>query len=398
MRLKEPPKPVAAPSPAQPTQPAGTTVPELFIIHLEHARATDVAATVNALYGQSTALGEKQLNEPSGKTLPQGLRQNVLPSGAQTTGVNPSVIAQTAAVFSGETVIIPDEKTNTLLIRANEHDFQLIKGAVTELDIRPLQVLIEVVIAEVNRNASFALGIGGSVPATKVRAKHVDGVTVGGMMGNGPVSDSTLGDFVLHVLKGGSGVNVTATLTAAEDRGEARILSRPVLIAANGQTAEILVGSQMPFVQVQRSFATETSTRDQVVEYKDVGTRLNVKPTISTDGYVMLSVTQEVNQATTEVQFDAPVISTRTVQTQVLVHDGQTVVLGGLSDRVHDVSRAGVPILSRIPVLGALFGSTHRQTNETEFFLFITPRVIRTDEDAEDVSHPLWKRSGAHVP
>ena len=144
--------------------------------------------------------------------------------------------------------------------------------------------------------------------------------------------------------------------------------------------------------------ATETSTRDQVVEYKDVGTHLSVKPTISTDGYVSLSVTQEVNQATTEIQFDAPVISTRTVETQVLVHDGQTVVLGGLTDHEHNTLRAGIPLLSRIPLLGALFGNTQRQTNETEFFLFITPRVIRTDEDADEVSNPLWKRSGAHLP
>ena len=398
VRSKEPPKPIVEPSAIPPAAVGTKTEPELFVIHLEHARSADVAATVNALYGRSTALGESQLNGASGKTLPQALQQNVLPPSAQTTGTSASVPSEKAALFSGETVIIPDEKTNALLIRANEHDFQLIKAAVTELDVRPLQVLIEVLIAEVNRNASFALGIGGNLPLTDVRAKHVDGVTVGGVIGNGPVSDSTLGDFVLHVLKRGSGVNVTATITAAQARGEARILSRPVLIAANGQSAEILVGSQRPFVQVQRSFATATSTRDQVIEYKDVGTRLSVKPTISIDGYVMLSVTQEVNQATAELQFDAPVISTRTVQTQVLVHDGQTVVLGGLSDREHDVSRSGVPLLSRIPVLGALFGTTQRQTNETEFFLFITPRVIRTDEDADEISNPLWKRSGARVP
>ena len=382
---------------ARTTQTAATTAqtPELFTIHLEHARATDVAATVNALYGNPSALGEGKFTQG---TLSQSLQKNLVPPVGSTSQAPTSPVGDHAAVLSGEVVIIPDQTTNALLIRANEHDFALIQAAVRQLDVRPLQVLIEVIIAEVTRNSNFALGIGGSVPETAVHARHVDGVTVSGLMGNGPVPDSTLGDFVLHVLKRGSGINVNATLTAAESRGEARILSRPVLIAANGETAEILVGSQRPFVQVQRSLATETATRDQVVEYKDVGTKLTVKPTISADGYVMLAVTQEVNQATNEIQFDAPIIATRTVQTQLLVRDSQTVILGGLSDHQRDDSRSGIPLLSRMPILGALFGGTQRQTNETEFFLFITPRVIRSDADADALSAPLRKRSGTSRP
>ena len=401
VRAKEAPKPVVdpnAPRPAPSAAPAGP--PELFTIHLQHARATDVAATVNALYGRGTALGENQFERGAGSTLPQTLQQNVVPPQplvGQSNMGGAAAVAR-AASFSGETVIIPDQSSNTLLIRANEHDFALIQAAVKELDVRPLQVLIEVLIAEVSRNSRFELGIGGNVPNTGVRAKGVDGVSVSGVMGGGAVADSTLGDFVLHILKRGGGVNLTATITAAAARGEAHILSRPVVIAANGETAEILVGSQRPFVQVQRSLATETATRDQVVQYKDVGTRLTVKPTISGDGYVMLAVTQEVNQATAEVQFDAPVISTRTVQTQLLVRDSQTVVLGGLSDRQRDNTRSGIPILSQIPLIGGLFGGTQRQTNETEFFLFITPRVIRTDADADALSAPLRKRTGNESP
>jgi general secretion pathway protein D len=219
--------------------------------------------------------------------------------------------------------------------------------------------------------------------------RSLNGISVGGMTGNGPASDSTLGDFVLRVMHIGGGVNFSASLLAAEGRGEARILSRPVLIAANNESAEILVGSQRPFVQAQRSLATSVATRDQLIQYKDVGTKLTVRPTISSDGYVALAVTQEVNQATTEVQFDAPVISTRTVQTKLIVRDSQTVILGGLADHQRDASRNGVPYLSRLPVIGGLFGSSSGQTAETEFFLFITPRIIRSDEDAAAVTRPL---------
>ncbi|MGI9140396.1 MAG: type II secretion system protein GspD [Gemmatimonadaceae bacterium] len=101
-----------------------------------------------------------------------------------------------------------------------------------------------------------------------------------------------------------------------------------------------------------------------------------------------------VNAATNETAFDAPVISTRSLQTRLLVKDGQTVVIGGLTDRQRDVSQSGVPILSSIPLIGGLFGRTSRRTTETELFLFITPQVLKTDEDADTITQPLRERAG----
>jgi general secretion pathway protein D len=394
VRTKEPAHAaVVSPSPSS----AQTGPMQLFVLRLRHARAADVAATVNALYGRGSALGESTVQgmRGAGATLGQELQQNVLPP-QQPLQMVPGIASVPAgtglrtAALSGETTIIPDPGTNALFIRASRPDFDLIQAAVKELDLRPLQVLIEVIIAEVSRNGRFTLGVGTQAPNSSVTGNSaLNGVAIGGMTGNGPAVDSTLGDFVLRVMHIGSGINFSASLIAAEGRGEAHILSRPVLIAANNESAEILVGSQRPFVQAQRSLATSVATRDQLVQYKDVGTKLTVRPTISADGYVALAVTQEVNQATTEIAFDAPVISTRTVQTKLLVRDSQTVILGGLADQQRDASRDGVPYLSRIPVLGALFGRTSRQSAETEFFLFITPRIIRSDEDAAAVTRPL---------
>jgi general secretion pathway protein D len=193
-------------------------------------------------------------------------------------------------------------------------------------------------------------------------------------------------------MKRGS-VDLTATLSAAATRGDVSILSRPVLLAANNENAEIMVGSQRPFTQVQRALPTDAPIRDQVVQFKDVGTRLAVRPTISADGYVMLQVSQEVNAATAEIAFDAPVISTRTLQTQLLVKDGHTAVLGGLTDRQYEVTRAGVPFLSAIPVLGGLFGRQSKRTSETELFVFLTPRVIHTDDDLDSASNQAGDRT-----
>lgn len=360
---------------------------QLFTIHLRHARAADVAATVNALYGRASALGELGAQRPS--TLSDQLQANQLPRNntPAPSQMLSSVVPGTegrAATFTGEVVIVPDPRSNSLLIRASPGDFTLIEAAVKELDTRPLQVLIEVVIAEVRRDRSLSFGVGATVPPGRVNGSKT---TVGGsQQGMG------LGDFVLNIMNLGS-LNLDATLSAAAERGDVKILSRPVVVAANNQMATINVGSQRPFIQVSRSLPTDAATRDQVVQYKDVGTKLTVLPTISPDGYVVLQVTQEVNSATTEVAFDAPVISTRSVQTELLIKDDQTVALGGLTDKQQDRNQGGIPILSSIPLIGGLFGHASRRTTETELFLFLTPHVIRSDQEADSVTAPYLERA-----
>lgn len=365
-----------------------TSSPELFVVHLRHARAADVAATVNALYGRASALGELGGSVPA-QTLDEALRQNRAATTAPPPQAVLSLIGKAAALV-GEVTIVPDPSTNSLLIRAGRGDFELIDAAVKELDVRPLQVLIEVLIAEVRRDRSLSFGVDVQVPPTKVPGSS--NTTIGGsQVGLG------LGDFALRVM-GIGGIDLEATLRAASARGDVSILSRPILLAANNEDAQILVGSQRPFIQVSRSLPTSAPSRDQVVQYKDVGTRLTVRPTISADGYVMLEVTQEVNSATTETAFDAPVISTRSVRTKLLIKDRQTIVLGGLSDDQRDVSQGGVPVLSSIPGIGGLFGRASRRRTETELFLFLTPRVIRSDEEARDVSAPLERKARKASP
>jgi len=270
--------------------------------------------------------------------------------------------------------IVPDAVTNALLIRATARDAELMRQAITELDIRPLQVLIEVVIVEARRDRQMAWGLDLSLPTT--------GVGSGNTTASATQQGGGLGDFVLRVMRIGKG-DVDAVLRAGVSNGDVSILSRPVLLAANNQVSRMLVGSQRPFIQVSRSLPTETPTRDQVVQYRDVGTRLTVRPTISGDGYVTLEVTQEVNAATSETAFDAPVISTREFTTQVLVRDSQTVVLGGLVDKQDDVTGGGIPILSELPLIGGLFGRRGTRSAATELFVFLTPRVLRTDAEVE---------------
>jgi len=383
VQMKEAPK-VAAPPPAPNVMQQGGPV-ELFVIHLRHARAPDVAATVNALYGRTSAIGE--IGARPG-TLSRELTAQQVPPGIPAANPAPGVVAGAAgrtATLSGEITIVPDTRGNSLLIRATRADFQLIQAAVQEIDVRPLQVLIEVVIAELRKDRSFTFGVDATLPPTKVNGSQnttVQGTNTGG----------GLGDFVVNVMGIGA-VEASATLRAATARGDATILSRPVVLAANNEDAEINVGSQRPFVQVSRVLPTDNTARDQVVQYRDVGTRLRVVPTISVDGYVMLQVTQEVNAATAEEAFGAPVISTRSVETRLLIKDGQTIVLGGLTDRQQEHQQGGIPFLSSIPWIGGLFGHVSHDVTETELFLFLTPTIIRGDDDVDDITERIKRKA-----
>lgn len=360
------PRPQAA-APAAAEQAAADGGVKFHTIQLKHARAADVAATINQLFGGGGGIGASGF---ATGTLSDELRRVAQPV--------PTAQAGAEGSLTGGHVIVPDALTNSLLLRATDHDFALLSEAVARLDVRPLQVLIEVLIIEARRDRSFSLGADLDLATQDLG---------GGATVDGSLRGAGLGDVVIRFMDLAKG-RIDALISVAESRGDVKIISRPVLLASNNTEARFLVGSQRPFVQVSRSLPTDTPSRDQVVQYRDVGTKLTVRPTINADGYVSLVVQQEVNAATSETQFDAPIISTREAFTQVLVRDGQTIVIGGLQDQQQDYTRHGIPILSSIPLIGGLFGGQSRRSTATELFIFLTPRIIRSDEEADALTQP----------
>ena len=346
----------------------------LFVYRLKHVRAAKLGATIQALFG-GKGPGE---DRPGLRELPlsQSLRGPVNPLRDTTPQVSVEVAAPRSSLpgqLKGEVQIVPDETTNSLLIRAQSSDWEVIRQAIEALDLRPLQVLIEVTIAEVRRTSESELSISGKVADSKN-----DPTVRGTLKGN------TTGDFVLEALRAGT-LDVSLALSALSSRGNVRIVSRPVILAQNNQEARILIGSERPFVQVSRSLPTDAAVRDQVIQYRDVGTKLTITPTINEDGYVNLQVLQEVSTATAETQFGAPVISTREASTFLFVKNGRTAVLGGLIDRQQERTKSGIPVLMEIPLVGGLFGTRHTTSSNSELFLFLTPHIVATDQDAEDV-------------
>lgn len=347
----------------------------LYIHRLKHARASDLAPTLQELFGggiggmivpvssvsqaTSASRGRQSQQQIRRQQQQQQQRQQQAAAAAAAAARRAQQLAQGGGL-QHEVQIVPDEVTNTLLVRATADDWRIIEQAVEALDLRPLQVAIEVVIAEVRRR---------------------DELQFGSRAGAGPDGATSAEDFTVRV-EGTGKIDIRATLQALASTGDVHILSRPVVMAQNNREARILVGTERPFVQISRSLATSEVVRDQVIQYRDVGTVLTILPTINEEGYVNLAVTQEVSSATTETQFDAPVISTRVAETQLLARDGETVVLGGLVDRREDKIRTGLPVLRSIPILGMLFRSTRNVHETSELFLFLTPYIVANDEDA----------------
>lgn len=371
------------------SRPAAQASPQgvrLHVYRLKHANAMRLAATLQAIFGGS-------LPEPTGLSrapLSQRLRdQQIPPTLLDTISRRPiadvpsqlSGLARSVpAALQGEVQIVPDETTNSLLVRAAEADWGVIQQAVAALDLRPMQVLIEVLIAEVRRSSEYEVSV--SAKASETRDGKTNSAELRGI---------TTGDMLLRWMNGGR-VQIDVALSLLATRGDVRILSRPILLAQNNQEARILIGAQRPFVQVFRSLPTDAGVRDQIVQYRDVGTSLTILPTVNPDGYVNLQLTQEVSSATNETQFGAPVISTREASTNLFVRDGQTTVIGGLIDRQGEKTRTGVPILVKIPVLGGLFGTTRSITAVSELFLFLTPHVVQSDEDLDQLREGIEQR------
>ena len=356
---------------------------QLFVYRLKHARAARLAATLQSLYGGKSA--DASSYGLSSRGLSDQLRSTQIPP------LNIDTIGRSAPIAAivlpgavqGEVQIVPDETTNSLLIRAQPADYETIRKAIETLDLRPLQVLIEVLIAEVRHSSSLDLGV------------TVTGGKVGtGNETTGSLTSTTPDAFLVRLTRGGN-VSVDVALSALATRGNVRVLSRPLILAQNNLEARILVGSQRPFVQVFRSLPTESATRDQVVQYRDVGTSLSLIPTINPDGYDNLQVKQEVSSATDELQFGAPVISTREASTHLFVKDGETVVIGGLADRQVQQTRSGIPILSSIPWIGGLFGATRNSDAQSELYLFLTPHIVTSDDDAMQLRRSIENRLDA---
>ncbi|WP_419736146.1 type II secretion system secretin GspD [Pseudomonas sp. COR18] len=311
--------------------------------------------------------------------------------GSSTTGKSgPAVSDQSVAFSAGGVTIQADATTNTLLISAPEPLYRSLREVIDQLDQRRAQVVIESLIVEVSEDEANEFGVqwqsgnlGGS------------GVFAGANLGNtGIVTtaknsiDALPQGLNIGVVRGsvnipgvGQVMDLKVLARALKSKGGSNVLSTPNLLTLDNEVASIFVGQTIPFVS--GSYVTNGSSSSnnpfQTIQREEVGLKLNVRPQISEGGTVKLDVYQEVSSVDDRATATAAgtVTKKRAIDTSILLDDGQIMVMGGLLQDGYSQSNDGVPLLSSIPGIGALFRHERRDSNKTNLMVFLRPYIIR---------------------
>ncbi|MEM6406110.1 MAG: type II secretion system secretin GspD [Pseudomonadota bacterium] len=338
-------------------QAQGRVGQQLFVYRVQHGKASDLAAMLNQVF-------QPQRQGVSKVTLAPGLRP--VQVGTKSPG---------AVVSSGDGAdvrIIADEPNNALLFLTDGATYKHILRALKQLDVSPMQVLVEVTIAEVSLNDKLQYGV------EWFFSNQVDSGYSG--LGTLDLGNSGINPLVpgfAYAFRG-SGDVVKAMLNALATESQLSIVASPTLLVLNNQEALIQVGDEVPVsTQQQQATATDANIINSI-EYRQTGVMLKVKPRINAGGLVILQVAQEASLVPGANNADplTPRIQTRKISSTIAVNSGDTIMLGGLIENNQDRSAAGIPGLNRLPLIGHLLSTTADFKDLTVLLILITPRAI----------------------
>lgn len=294
---------------------------------------------------------------------------------------------------NNEMRIIPDTQNNALLIYGTPQEMNTLQATLHKIDIIPLQVRIDAVIAEVQLNDALRYG-------TQFFFKS------GGLNGTLTSVFNATSSFNGYFLAGSNASQVALDMLQAVST--VHVLSSPELMVLDNQPARLEVGDLVPYLTSQsQSTLTSSSEIINSVSYEQTGVILEVTPRVSSDGLVTLDIAQEVSNVSTAStstsstnSINSPTFTQRDVQSRVVVQDGQTIGLAGLIQDSVTRSNQGVPFIKDIPVIGALFGQQNNTRTRDELLVLITPHVIHDQRDALDLTQDLREQlpNAAAVP
>lgn len=281
--------------------------------------------------------------------------------------------------------IIPDKVNNALLIYATPEEYGLIEAALRKIDVLPLQVLIDATIAEVTLNDALKYGTQWFFKKGRTNFSLSTAAT-------GGVSPVFPGfNFVI------SGADIQTAISALQTVTTVKVISDPEIVVLDNNKALLQVGDLVPITtQSAVSVLQAGAPIVNSVDYRQTGVILSVAPRVNSGGLVTLDIQQEVSDVvqTTTSTINSPTFSQRKIQTRVVVHDGETIGLGGLIKDSVSLSNSGIPWLTDIPILGALFGTRNNSASRTELLILLTPHVIHDQRDVRALTDELKERLG----
>jgi general secretion pathway protein D len=373
---------------------------KLNVYKVQNSKAARLAQLLSEIYGGKGSAG----NTPS---LAPGARPAQI---ASTPGVATPVaapVSQSIVAFAGDGIsvskdvrIIPDTDNNQLLIMASPGDYEKIEFALKQLDVPRRQVLVEVMVASVKLTDDLRFGIEWFISARNGTVGALRNST--GALPTVPAVPTVTGDITRFVdprsyipkVGGLQLINVLnndirATLQALGTDERVTVVSAPKVMVLDNEKATINVGQK---ISVETGSSTTGSAGGVLTsrQYLDTGVLLTVTPNISANGQVTMEINQEISSpASTSAN---PTIDSTKAQTSVTVPSGVSITMAGLISQNKATSSSGIPVLSKIPVIGGLFGAQALTDSRTELIIIITPTVLNNSDDARNVTDELRKK------
>jgi general secretion pathway protein D len=397
---------------------------KLEVIPIKYGKVADLFGTMNALisgggggtFGATTPGGQRRGGQFGGAQgtmggagrygtqanrfgQPGGVQQQQL-TGAQPAGTpTPSfqnrlnqIVSRAAGESQiqvlGDARIVPDERSNSLIVFANKQDFQMITNIVAKVDQLLAQVLIEAIILEVNIGNSFKLGV-----SAAQSQKRIGDFTGAGGFNNGPQFFNGLTNFPGALPDGFSyfgkiGNSWDIALAAIAQDSNAKVVSRPRVQTSHAMPGYFFIGESVPYITGTYDYGgfggTGVGSRSQYQE-KGIGISLDVTPFITPEGMVVMEINQNFDSRGADVIIDGnpvPIINNRQASAMLTLRDGDAIMLGGFISEKKNRSKSGVPFLKDIPLLGALFRTKSTDNQRTELIVLMRATVLRDPEAA----------------
>ncbi|MCB1739417.1 MAG: type II secretion system secretin GspD [Gammaproteobacteria bacterium] len=404
---------------------SGAVGKRLFVYHVQNGKAADLAAVLSEVFSgegeaqpirrAEIAPGLEAAETRSSRAATDAARESRRSARAQSDTEQqqperPASAAQQAleaasqgragagvALDATEDIrIIADEVNNALVILATAGQYKQVEAALRQLDIAPLQVLIEATIAEVQLQGTlrhglewfFRNGVGDA------------GRSLRGRLDLGADGIGVLTPGFSYALFDRAG-DVLAVLNTLANDSRAKIVSSPNLMVLNNQAASIQVGAQVPVTTQQQQATTTDANIINSIEFRDTGVQLSVTPRVNASGLVTMEIEQDVSNVVDQADAASnltPTISTRNISSTVAVDSGETVVLGGLIQENDNNNSSGVPGIRNVPVVGFFFGTRELERTRTELVVLITPRVVRSRAQAREVTDEFRRKMESLKP
>jgi type II secretory pathway component GspD/PulD (secretin) len=359
--------------------------PQVFVHHIQNGKAKDISALLQQIFLGSrppaqTNAGNVSTSASSSSATPKpssapAARPYVQATSGQ--GGSESLVSDSVKIYS-------DDILNAIIILGTSDDYEVIKETIAKLDIVPRQVLIEGEIASIQLTDKMSLGLAWSL---QTNGLNMNPVTIS--LNPSSLSSDTTKTSGLSLIGIDSGGSVRAVINALASKSKAKLLASPHIMVSDNHEARIQVGQQVPIPTSEIYSTSGVASTQTTIQYKDIGIILKVKPQINDSGLVALEISQEVSTYSTEKLSgqDEIILNKTEASTNLVVQDGQTIVIGGLIREDDSKSRQGIPFLYKIPLLGYLFGDTSNDVSRSELVIMLTPHVIKNQQDAKSITN-----------